>query len=43
MQRLNPGDSFPTIVGAKVDGGTVSLPADVSTAYSVIFTYRAYW
>jgi hypothetical protein len=43
MHRLHPGDPFPTIVGTKVGGGTVTLPADVSTAYSVIFTYRAHW
>ncbi len=43
MQRLHPGDPFPTIAGATVGGGTVTLPADLSTAYSVVFTYRAYW
>ena len=43
MRRLHPGDPFPTITGAKVGGGTVSLPADLSTAYGIVLTYSAYW
>jgi hypothetical protein len=43
MQRLHPGNPFPTITGTKVGGGTVTLPADIATAYSVILAYRAYW
>jgi hypothetical protein len=43
MQRLHPGDTFPTISGAKVGGGTVTLPADLTTPYSVVLTYRAHW
>jgi hypothetical protein len=43
MQRLHPGSLFPTIAGTKVGSGTVTLPADISTAYSVVLTYRAYW
>jgi len=43
MKRLHPGDPFPIIVGSKVGGGTVTLPADLSTAYGIVFTYRAYW
>jgi len=43
MKRLHPGDPFPTISGMKVGGGTVTLPADLSTAYGIILTYRAHW
>jgi len=43
MKRLQPGDPFPTLTAAKVGGETVTLPADISTAYGVVFTYRAHW
>lgn len=43
MKRLQPGDLFPTLTAAKVGGGTVTLPADLSTPYGVVFTYRAHW
>jgi hypothetical protein len=43
MQRLHPGDSFPTLTVAQVGGGSVTLPVDISTPYSVILTYRAHW
>ena len=43
MKRLHPGDPFPTISGATVGGGTVSLPADLSTPYGIVLTYRAHW
>jgi hypothetical protein len=43
MKRLHPGDTFPDISGAKVVGGTVTLPTDLSTTYGIILTYRAHW
>jgi hypothetical protein len=43
MNRLNPGDPFPTITAAKVGGGTVTLPADLSTPYGIVVVYRAHW
>lgn len=43
MKRLHPGEPFPTISGLSVDGGTVTLPADISTPYAIVLTYRAYW
>lgn len=43
MKRLHPGDPFPTLSAARVGGGTVVLPADLSTSYNVILTYRAHW
>jgi hypothetical protein len=43
MKRLHPGDPFPRLSAAKVGGGTVMLPADLSTPYGIVLTYRAYW
>ncbi len=43
MQRLHPGDHFPSLTAATVDGGTVSLPNDLSTPYGILIVYRAHW
>ncbi len=43
MERLHPGDPFPAISGLSVGGGTVNLPADISTPYAIVLTYRAHW
>jgi hypothetical protein len=43
MQRFNPGDPFPTITAATVAGSTLTLPADLSTPYGILLTYRAHW
>jgi len=43
MRRLHPGDPFPTISGTTVGGGTLTLPADLTTAYAIVLAYRAHW
>lgn len=43
MQRLNPGDAFPTITASTVTGSTLTLPASLSTPYGILLTYRAHW
>ncbi len=43
MERLHPGYPFPVLSGPCVGGGTVNLPADISTPYAIVLTYRAHW
>ena len=43
MERLHPGDPFPAISGSSVGGETINLPADISTSYAIVLTYRAHW
>jgi hypothetical protein len=43
MQRLHPGDPFPTINGTIVGGGMITLPTDLTTTYGIVLAYRAHW
>jgi len=43
MRRLGPGDPFPPMTAAAVAGNTMTLPADLSTPYGILLTYRAHW
>ena len=43
MERLHPGDPFPAISGSSVGGETINLPADISSPYAIVLTYRAHW
>ena len=42
-EKLNGGDSFPSISLDLVGGGQVTLPDDLSTKYGVILFYRGHW
>jgi peroxiredoxin len=42
-QKLTIGDLFPTISMEMVDGGTITLPGDLSAKYKVILFYRGHW
>ena len=40
---LDHGDVFPVVRVSLVDGGTVALPADFSSGWTVILGYRGHW
>jgi peroxiredoxin len=42
-EKLGPGDSFPDMTLNLVGGGSINLPADLKTTYTVIFFYRGHW
>ena len=41
--KLNAGDSFPTLPLDLVDGGRLELPAGLDARYKVILFYRGHW
>ena len=41
--KRGAGDRFPAMTLTLTDGGTVSLPDDLSSDYSVILFYRGHW
>ena len=41
--KLNSGDSFPTLTLDLVDGTRLTLPDDVDARYKVILFYRGHW
>ncbi|KAA0021137.1 peroxiredoxin family protein [Antrihabitans cavernicola] len=41
--RLSNGGQFPALEFAKVGGGTISLPSDLSGGYGVVLFYRGAW
>jgi peroxiredoxin len=42
-QKLDAGDSFPAMTLNLVGGGTLELPADLKSNYSIIIFYRGHW
>ena len=40
---LASGDQFPDITLTSVAGDTLSLPADLATAYTILLFYRGHW
>lgn len=41
--RLAVGEPFPSVTASLVDGGHVTLPADVSDGWAVLLFYRGHW
>ncbi len=41
--KLNTGDTFPSLVLNLVGGGTLAVPADLTAAYTVLLLYRGHW
>ena len=41
--KLDAGDSFPAMTLALTGGGTISLPDDLASDYSVVLFYRGHW
>ena len=42
-EKLGSGDSFPNMSLALAGGGSIALPSDLKTTYSVILFYRGHW
>jgi len=42
-EKLNLGDAFPSITLNLVGGGTLNLPGDLDSKYSVVLFYRGHW
>ncbi len=40
---LGPGDTFPGMQLKLAGGGSIELPADLKSSYSVILFYRGHW
>ena len=43
IAKLTSGDSFPSMSLALAGGGSITLPSDLKTSYSVILFYRGHW
>jgi peroxiredoxin len=41
--KLNAGDSFPTMTLNLVDGGNLELPDGLDAKWKVILFYRGHW
>ncbi len=41
--NLGPGDAFPEMRLDLAGGGTIDLPSDLESSYSVILFYRGHW
>ncbi|MDP6427131.1 MAG: hypothetical protein QGH73_04640 [Rhodospirillales bacterium] len=42
-EKLNTGDSFPSMTVDLVGGGSFSIPNDLEGAYNVVLFYRGHW
>ena len=40
---LGPGDLFPGMTLNLAGGGSIALPSDLKSRYSVILFYRGHW
>jgi hypothetical protein len=42
-EKLTAGDTFPTITLELLEGGTLTLPAELPTPLAVVLFYRGHW
>lgn len=42
-QKLNLLDTFPEMTLSLADGGSLTLPQDVTTPYAIVLFYRGHW
>lgn len=42
-EKLQQGDRLPQITLNLIDGGTLSLPGDMSSRYLAVLFYRGVW
>jgi len=42
-EKLNTGDTFPSMTLNLVDGGTLDIPGGVDARYRVVLFYRGHW
>ena len=41
--KLNTGDTFPSLALKVAGGGTLTVPDDLDSQYKVILFYRGHW
>ena len=41
--KLNLGETFPTLTLSLAGGGTRTLPTDLTTPYTIVLFYRGHW
>ncbi len=41
--KLGSGEAFPSMELPLVGGGSINLPSDLKTTYSIILFYRGHW
>lgn len=42
-EKLNTGDTFPSLTLDLVGGGTLTVPGGLESKYKVILFYRGHW
>ena len=42
-EKLDAGDMFPAMSLNLVGGGTVNVPADFDSPFSIVLFYRGHW
>ncbi len=42
-EKLNLGDTFPSLTLDTVGGGRLTLPDDISTDFAIVLFYRGHW
>ena len=42
-ERLDEGDTFPTLTCQTLDDDTLTLPADLAGNWSILILYRGTW
>lgn len=42
-EKLNLGDTFPTLSLKVAGGDTITLPDDITTPYAIVLFYRGHW
>ncbi|MFK7733622.1 MAG: hypothetical protein AB8B48_18525 [Pseudomonadales bacterium] len=43
MNKLDTGDTYPSMSVDLVSGGSVTLPDGLSSTYQIILFYRGHW
>ena len=41
--KLNLGDTFPSLTLTIAGGGALTLPVDLRTPYAILLFYRGHW
>lgn len=42
-EKLKAGDTFPTMQVQTIANGTLTIPGDLKTCYSLLLFYRGWW
>ena len=42
-EKLQQGAKMPSMTFKTVDGGTITIPDDITTRYAAVLFYRGHW